>query len=234
LTVTGGVFLAIVVGAAALGAAPARELPPEAEKIAENVYRIGQVVVDTRERTVTCAGQVNMLRGPIEYLAVTPSGKRHESVLTLDLEPMHLQVALLLLGLEPGGNLRHQGDSQPPTGAPVRIEVRWRAGGRERSARLEEFAWDIPKRRPMEAHAWTFTGSRVTDAGFAASREGSLIASYRDPYAILNNSLPTGADDTVYKVNERIVPPVGTRVSVVLRPEKAGDGKEDQASRVGP
>ena len=45
-----------LVCAGSLRAAPARELPPEAEKIAENVYRIGQVVLDTKARTVTCAG----------------------------------------------------------------------------------------------------------------------------------------------------------------------------------
>jgi hypothetical protein len=217
------------------GAPP--KLPPEAERISENVYRIGRVVLDTKARSVTCSGQVNMQRGPIEYLAVTPTGKRHESVLVLDLEPMHLQVALLVLGLEPGGNLRYQGDSQAPKGAPVEIEARWESGGKERSARLEELAWDIPKRRPMERSAWVFTGSRITDAGFGATLEGSLIACYRDPYAILNISLATGADDTVYKVNERIVPPRGTPVTVVLRPATASGERpatNDQRGPTGP
>lgn len=198
--------------------APPPQLPPEAERISENVYRIGRVLLDTKARSVTCSGKVNLQKGPIEYLAVTPTGKRHESVLVLELEPMHLQVALLVLGLEPGGNLRRQGDTQPPKGAPVEIEMRWETGGKERAARLEELAWDIPKRRPMEHADWIFTGSKITDAGFAASLEGSLIASYRDPYAILNNPRATGADDTVYKVNERIVPPRGTPVTLVLRP----------------
>jgi hypothetical protein len=236
---------AIIFGSLAVGAAAGPEirnpqsairnpkLPPEAEKVSEGVYRIGRVLLDTKARTVTCPGFVNMLRGPIEYLAVTPTGKRHESVFVLEVDPTHLHVALLLLGLEPGGNLRFQGDAHRPAGAPVEVEVRWSAGGRDRSARLEESAWDIPKRRPMESHPWVFTGSRITDAGFGAALEGSLIACYNDPYAILNNPLPTGADDTVYKVNERLVPPVKTPVTLILRPAPAAPAEGVKGLRVG-
>lgn len=205
---------------------------PEAEKITEHVYRIGRAVLDMKARAVTCEGKVNMRKGVIEYLAVTPEGKRHESVLVLDVEPVHLQVALLLLGLEPGGGLRYQGDSRPPRGSPVEVRARWTSGGRSREVRLEELAWDIPRRRPMEPTVWIFTGM---PPGGPEVSEGSLIASYRDPKAILNNPLPTGDDDTVYKANERLVPPVGTPVTVTIRDARpaASDGalrKEPRAA----
>src|SRR5205823_7889769 len=126
------------------------------------------------------------------------------------------------------GNVRCQCDAQPRMGAPVEAEARWQSGGHAKSARLEELAWDIPKKHAMEAHAWVFTGSVVTDAGFAASLEGSLIASYRDPYAILNNPLPTGADHTIYKVNTRIVPPGRTPVTLLPRPASPPQGKSER------
>jgi hypothetical protein len=186
---------------------------PQAEKISDHVYRIGHVIVDTKARTATCEGRVNMRKGVIEYLAVPADGKRHESVLVLDGSPVHLQVALLLLDLEPKGGLRYQGDPQTPQGAAVEVRAEWRAkDGRKRAVRLEEFAWDIPGRRPMEAHPWIFTGARTKDPALM-----SFIATYRDPDAILNNPLATGSDDTVYKANERLVPPVGTRVTLVFR-----------------
>ena len=52
----------------------------------------------------------------------------------------------------------------------------------------------------------------------AACLQRSVIATYRDSDAVLNNPLPTGGDDTIYKANERVVPPVGTPVTLVLRP----------------
>jgi hypothetical protein len=203
---------------------------PPAEKIGEHRYRIGQVTVDTAARTAQLPCRVNMQKGMIEYLAVASEGKLHESALRVDAEPLHLHLALLLLGLEPGPRPRYQGDptlpvpAAPPDGSSssqsswVEARVEWRQGGRERSARLEEWAWDIPARRPMAPVAWLFTGASPPRPGPVLTEQRSIVATYRDPDAVLNNPLPTGGDDTVYKVNERVVPPVGTPVTLVLRP----------------
>ena len=82
--------------------------------------------MDTQARTVTCKGVINMDEGAIEYLAVAPGGKTHESLLRVDVRPLHLQVALLMLDLEPKNVLKFQGDPATPQGAPVEIKVRWR------------------------------------------------------------------------------------------------------------
>lgn len=184
----------------------------------EDRYRLGKLVVDLKAKTATCTGSVNMLRGTVEYLAVAPQGKRHESVLVVDVRPLHLQLGLILLGLEPRGGLRYQGDTQVPQGAPVEISVAWTRNGRRVRVAGEDLAWDIGKKRPMERRAWVFSGSSVDADGFVADRELSLVGTYRDPAAILNNRLPTGSDDTVYKVNERVVPPLGTPVEFIVSP----------------
>jgi hypothetical protein len=232
--------------------------PSDAEKIGEHRYRIGRLVVDTEPRSVRVPARVNMRRGVIEYLAVAAEGKLHESVLQVEAEPVHLHVALLLLGLEPersgqwgapprvppGGRVdggRGSGQSNGgialpasplnggrggpggeekglPAGSGVEVWVEWRDGGRARRARLEELAWDIPAKRPMPAVVWTFTGASVGGKGPARAEQRSVVATYRDPDAVLNNPLPTAADDTVYKANERLIPAVGTPMTLVLRP----------------
>jgi hypothetical protein len=206
-----------------------------AERIGEHRYRIGRVVVDTGARVITAPCRVNQRKGMIEYLAVAAEGKLHESVLQVDAEPLHLHVALLLLGLEPGPRPRYQGDPLSPLGvrkkgtaggesnplperAWVEARVSWQAGGREREARLEELAWDIPASQPMAPVAWLFTGAAVPGRGPWTMEERSVVATYRDPDAVLNNPLPSGGDDTVYKANERLIPPVGTPVTLLLRP----------------
>lgn len=204
-------------------------LPSEAEKIGDELYRIGKLTVDLRAQRAVCRGWVNMPRGTIEYLAVAPGGKLHESILCLDVRPLHLQLGLILLGLEPKGGLTVQGDTKRPQGSPVAIYVAWQrrsaaAPGGVRAVKVaaEELAWDLRRNRPMAPNAWVFTGSIVDRDGFVADRELSLVATYRDPAAIVNNVLPTGSDDTVYKVNERIVPPRETPVTVTFQPRGAG------------
>src|SRR5436190_1881468 len=48
------------------------ELPAEAERIGDELYRVGKVTVDLHSKTLTCAGKVNMHRGMVEYFAVAP------------------------------------------------------------------------------------------------------------------------------------------------------------------
>lgn len=198
--------------------APPPAVPPEAEKIGENLYRIGKVTVDLKARTLTCAGKVNMDRDTVEYLAVAPHGKLHESVLLLDVRPLHLQVGLILLGLEPKGGLRYQGDTQVPKGSPVQVFVSWQRDGRSVKVHAEDMVWNVEKKQPMTRGAWVFSGSSIDKDGFVADRELSLIATYRDPAAVINNALPTGSDDSIYKVNQRIVPKWDTPVTVTVTP----------------
>jgi hypothetical protein len=77
---------------------------PEAVKLRENLYRIGRATVDTEKREVTIRGWVNMSDGLIEYLACSAGGKLHETALVLDAKPIHLQVALIPLGLGAEGD----------------------------------------------------------------------------------------------------------------------------------
>ena len=92
------------------------QAPPQVERITDNVYRIGAATVDIQARTVTCKGVINMDDGAIEYLAVAPGGKTHESLLRIDVRPLHLQVALMMLDLEPKNVLKFQGDPTTPQG----------------------------------------------------------------------------------------------------------------------
>jgi hypothetical protein len=100
----------------------------------------------------------------------------------------------------------------------VEAFVSWRRNGRPVKARAEELVWDVEKKRPMPSGAWVFSGSIVDSKGFVADRELSLMATYRDPAAIVNNALPTGSDDSIYKVNERIVPKWDTPITMTFTP----------------
>lgn len=174
-------------------------------------------MVDTQERTVTCNGVVNMDAGAIEYLAVAPGGKLHESLLRVDVRPLHLQVALLLLGLEPKNALRVQGEKKTPEGDPVDILIRWRdAQGNRREVRAEEWIAEMPKGTPLASGPWVFTGSRIIREGFEADLAKSLVAVWHDPAAILDNPRPGGSNN-VHSVHPKRVPKRGTRIEFVVR-----------------
>ena len=194
------------------------EKPPPVERITENVYRIGSALVDTAARTIVCPAEINMDEGPIEYLAVAPKGKLHESLLRVDVRPLHLQVALLMLDLEPKNVLKAQGDKTTPQGDPVELRIRWRdEKGVQQDVRAEELVAEMPNEKVMAKHDWVFTGSRIVkEIGFEADVSKSLVAVWHDPSAILDNPLPGGGDNG-YIVNTKRVPRRGTRVDFVLK-----------------
>ena len=198
------------------------ERPPDVERITDTLYRVGKVIVDLQARTVTCPGKVNMDSGAIEYLAVAPGGKTHESLLEVEVRPLHLQVALLLLNLQPKNVLKSQGDPATPQGAPVDLFIRWRdAHGVEQEVRAEEWVAEMPAGKPMSTHAWVYTGSKIVAEGFVADLEKSLVAVWHDPAAILDNPRSTGGDNA-HIVNTRLtgakqVPKRGTSITFVVK-----------------
>ena len=191
------------------------------ERITDHLVRIGKALVDTQARTVTCPAEINMDSGSVEYLAVAPRGKTHESLLLVDVRPLHLQVALLALDLTPKNVLKAQGDRATPQGAPVEILVRWRdSQGRQQEARAETLLAETEGRagpaKAMPAHNWVFTGSRIIKEGFEADLEKSLVAIWHDPAAILDNPLPSGGNND-WVVNTARAPRRGTQVELVIK-----------------
>lgn len=188
------------------------------EALDSGLYRIGSVMIDRRHSTVSIPGAINMREGAIEYLAVTPDGKTYESVLTLKTKPLHLQLALLLLGAEYGGGLAFQGDSALPVGDSVDMYVAWVTDKGESVKRpASDLLYDREAKRAMPMSKWIFTGSVIRDsASFAADVEGSIIAVYSDPVAILNNPRSGRFDQTTYSPHTEILPPLGTNITMTI------------------
>ena len=191
--------------------------PPVIERITDRVFRVGAVTVDTAAKTATCSGEINMDAGAVEYLAVAPGGKLHESLLRVEARPLHLQVALLLLGLEPKNVLQAQGENKIPEGDPVEIRIRWRdANGDAQEVRAESLLMSGPKDVAMPDHAWVFTGSRILKEGFEGDIAKSLAAIWHDPAALLDNPLPTGANN-VWSINPKRTPKRGTPIEFIIK-----------------
>lgn len=193
------------------------ETKPLVQRIEANLYRVGDVVVDTKERTVTFPAKVNLTQGVLEVLICTEYGKTHESLLSTRANPLHLNVALLMLGLEGGRSVKYQGDPTKPEGSPLEIWFKVRGAEKERLIRAEDWVYNTHAKRPMLRTHWVYVGSVLTPKGFMAEREGQIVTTFHDPFALIDNPLPGGGDDTVYVVHTEAVPPMGTPVTVVYR-----------------
>ena len=196
---------------------------PAVQKIGPDEYKVGSLVINKKKREMYISGSVNMQAGLVEYLACTQAeaGKLHESVLKLEANPSDIQVALLLLGFQPKNNLKFQGDPTIPEGDFLEIWVEWELANRKKNKiRGEELVYDQNMKKSMDKTPWVFTGSQIMDGRFMADIEGSIIATFRDPFALINNPLPSGADDTIYVCNEKVVPSQGTKILLTITAAK--------------
>ncbi|MCB2180963.1 MAG: hypothetical protein KQH63_02925 [Desulfobulbaceae bacterium] len=202
-----------------LPGAEGRNIEPAIEKIAPGVYRIGEIQIHKKARSITFPAQVNMDKGLLEYLLVQSQGKTHESLLRTDTDPYFLNIAFLLLGFEGTDKpLTEQGASEIPAGDPVEITIIYHDGNKNQ--RVPADTWIETRQnntnKPVSL-AWKYTGSFVMDGVFQAQVQGSIAAVYHDPTALIDHEAESGNNDEIWFVNEQLVPQAGTSVTVLIK-----------------
>ena len=187
-------------------------------RIDNTTYKIGEVIMDARDRSIRIPAQINMTEGLLEVLLCTPRGKTHESLLATECSPTHLQVALITLGFSPIQDSDSAETAMRPDGFLVFIE--WTKDGQKISYRAEDLVFNDATKKTMQHTLWQFVGSPVDSEGqLTAELDQTLIATYSMP-TILENGLQTRFDDTLYYVNKKLVPPKGTEVTLIIKPYK--------------
>lgn len=187
-------------------------LPP-IQKINDNIFKINNIKIDKKELALTIPGAINMSDGLLEYVACSQNGKLHESMLVLHADPYHIQIALLLLGLAPGNQpIGFQGAPESPCGTPLKMEISWQFNGKQISYPPEDLVLNVKTDETMMKADWVFTGSMIDSGQHMAQLEGSVVAIYHDPIAIIDHRNVSGSDDTMFYANKNILPPVGTAV----------------------
>ncbi len=193
---------------------------PVFQKISPGVFGLGDILISKPARSVSLPAVINMNKGLLEYLLVRTGGKTHESLFRTSIDPTQLQLAFLLIGLEGTERaLSHQGDPEVPKGNPVEITVSYLKNGRMVPFQPEN--WISKKDGDLQGdtgpNQWVFTGSTFSNGKFMAQTEGSIIAIYHDPVALIDNASPGGESDKIWFVKENAVPPVGTPVTLTIR-----------------
>jgi len=188
-------------------------------QVGSDVFELGRVRFNKKEKSVTFPAVVNFREGPVEYLVVTTGGKVHESVFRTDVEPRQIHVAMLLLGAKGAGtNTLPEDPTQSLPGDKISVAVSRQADGKKPQRRAgEEFVRDRKKNAALKKGDWVYNGSRLREDGFAAQQDGSIISLITDPDALVNNPRPGREDDDSWLANPKALPPLETPVEVTLR-----------------
>jgi len=196
------------------------DLPPRAQAFGKVVF-----FPETREIHLEARVCLDAPNAVLEYFACFQGGKEHESIVAVRANAANVNLAMIALRYCWGGGVEYVGDPRAPQGDPVLIEAEWRGKeGETVRVRAEDLMWNKETGKPMRRTAWLYTGSRMVkddETGryiYMAAVDGVMAACYRDPHAIFNSPLDTGADDVYYFINRELCPPKGTAVKVVITP----------------
>lgn len=217
-------------GADAPAAQPVLEFTPELiESLRGAVAKKG---VDLLEDRVSIPGRVILRQGALEFLAVFPGGKQHESILRLEGRPESeearveglgaaLNSCLQALGLRPGTPLRilPGGRTLPAKGSPVHIAIEWEEGGKPVRVRAEDLLWDRERNRAMETGKFIYVGSWFDTDGYVPDLCGDAVAVYSVSTCVVDLDDPRAANDTVFLPCTPRIPEEGTPVRVVFSPK---------------
>ena len=189
--------------------------------------RIGGVVVP---------GVVLVTKGLVELFGCGEGGKEHETVMRLDSNIQALDLALTSAGLKRGRLPAKTDLSIADQGSRVLILVQWvDKDGKVVTHRSEDLIVSIRRNAPMPRVGWTYVGQWMEVADptspkgekkhkvLAATGSRSLITTFRDRTALLDNPLEEAVDDTLFGSNYMLLPQSGTPVKVILRSPTAAE-----------
>lgn len=195
--------------------------------------------IDAARKRVVLVGNVCLREGQLEMLVCPASTKEHESVLSVPVDAYKVHAALLAVGAEPGHPARFLPVYQPARGTTVEVWLFWTGeDGQRKRCRAQDWVRYAGTQKTLE-YAWVFGGSGFwkddsTGTLHYQAEAGDLICVSNFPTAMLD--LPIASSDKAGQLffepyTERI-PPLGTPVSIVLKPvlEEKQAPKSDERS----
>jgi hypothetical protein len=188
--------------------------------------QVGNIIIDENKNEAIVPGRLNMIEGPIEFIACTKGGyKAYESVLEMDTDAKSFNLSMILLGLDPkkGKAAAYHFDPNPPQGDSVEIFIQWDTEDGKKVIKAQQLIYDMNTEKTFPADDWIYTGSVFLENGsYLAEEAGVLIGFVHDPASIIEShfsgKFPAFGS---YVVNKNYLDEVGKEIQMIIKPFNA-------------
>jgi len=189
------------------------------------------VWIDPVRKRVVMTGEIVLREGPLELFACLKGTKEHEAIVAVETKAFVVHSALLAVGAEPGSPVRFLPKYTPAHGVKIDVTVYWTdKGGKRRKARAQDWVLNNQTKKPL-AQDWVFGGSgfwRDEQSGeeFYQAEDGDFICVSNFASAMLDLPIESsGANDALlFEAYTKRIPPLKTRVTLVLTPRPGKKG----------
>jgi hypothetical protein len=184
------------------------------------------VWIDPKNKRVVLDGAVCLRAGQLEMFACLKGTKEHEAIVAADTQAYAVHAALLAVGAEAGTPVQFQPKYKPATGTEIEITAIWTdKNGTIHRDRAQDWVKDVKTGKPMQ-YPWVFAGSgfwqdETTGVKHYLAESGDFICVSNFPSAMLDLPVESSQsnEDLAYQAFTEHIPPLGTRVRLVLTPK---------------
>lgn len=202
---------------------------PKAEKMDDSRIKLGKVVVNHKEKSITIPAVANMKEGLIEYLLSMPHGKLHESMFVTEADPLHVSVAAKLLKLGVVKGLFPERDDNmewlpynPPKrdkykNALVDITISWKKDGKTITKPISQLINFKSGPQKLSTNEWAIVDSSFYRNCYQASVIGDIIAIFGDPNSFITYTGFANDGENVWLADPKTAPEPGTKVEITIK-----------------
>jgi len=182
-------------------------------------------VLPDKKRRVLVSAEVCLREGQLEQLMCRKQTKEHEAVLAADVDARHIHAALIAAGAKEGSPVRFVPKYRPASGTTIKVSVQYKDKDKEATAPAQSWIKNAKDNKTLQSD-WVFAGSRFVknplDDGkeYYLANDGDLICVSNFETALLDLPINSPKDnaDLIFVANSERIPPLGTKVTVILEP----------------
>ncbi len=184
------------------------------------------VWIDAKNKRVVLDGTICLRQGQLEMFACLKGTKEHEAIVAADTKAYAVHAALLAVGAEAGTPVQFKPTYKPATGSEIEITVVWTdKNGTVHRDRAQDWIRDAKTGKAMQ-YPWVFAGSgfwqdEATGSKQYLAESGDFICVSNFPSAMLDLPVESSQsnEDLAYQAFTEHIPPLGTKVRLVLTPK---------------
>jgi len=194
-----------------------------------------EIWIDFKAKQVAVGGTICLNEGSLEMFVCPLNTKEHESIIAANALASEIHAALIALNVQPGQPCQWAPEYKPAFGPIINIDIWWTD---EKTNQLvkkpaKSFIRDSKTKTAM-THDWVFGGSQIhvdQESGekFYYGDGGEMICLSNFSTAMMDLTVESSqsSDGLLFEAFTENIPPVGTKVYVVMTPGKriGPDGK---------
>jgi hypothetical protein len=212
--------------------APAKEKAAESKKVEIGNNVVLEVLPDKKRRVIV-ASYVCLREGQLELLLCRKHTKEHEAILAADVDARVIHKALLLAEAKEGSPVQFVPKYRPASGTAIKVSLQYEDKGKLVTVPARSWIKNARNGKLLESD-WVFAGSRLVtnpldpDKKHYLANDGDVICISNFETALLDLPIKSPKDDAdrIFIANTERIPPIDTKVSVLLEP--VSEAKKDK------